>query len=113
MIVEDEGDGVAQTNDFEAPGEQIEMSNDEDAPQLMNRCIKIFEIIRCTRIQLIILWSTCGPIMETKELMFKLCTSNKFYVNIIYARYQHLLFTCDIAFYDQRVWICMDSRVRI
>ena len=24
MIVEDEGDGVSQTNDFEAPGEQVQ-----------------------------------------------------------------------------------------
>ena len=36
MIVEDEGDGVAQTNDFEAPGEQVEIPKDQDAAQLMN-----------------------------------------------------------------------------
>ena len=36
MIVEDEGDGVDQTNDFEAPGEQIEIPEDQDAAQLMN-----------------------------------------------------------------------------
>ena len=36
MIVEDEGDGVAQTNDFEAPGEQVEIPEDQDAAQLMN-----------------------------------------------------------------------------
>ena len=28
MIVEDEGNGVAQTNDFEAPGEQVEIPED-------------------------------------------------------------------------------------
>ena len=31
MIVEDEGDGVAQTHDFEAPGEQVEILEDQDA----------------------------------------------------------------------------------
>ena len=31
MIVEDEGDGVAQTHDFEAPREQVEIPEDEDA----------------------------------------------------------------------------------
>jgi hypothetical protein len=36
MIVEDEGDGVAQTNDFEAPGEQVEIPKDQDATQLVN-----------------------------------------------------------------------------
>ena len=36
MIVEDEGDGVAQTHDFEAPGEQVEIPEDQDAAQLMN-----------------------------------------------------------------------------
>ena len=25
MVVEDEGDGVAQTHDYEAPGEQVEI----------------------------------------------------------------------------------------
>ena len=36
MIVEDEGDGVAQTHDFEVPGEQVETPGDQDAAQLMN-----------------------------------------------------------------------------
>ena len=36
MIVEDEGDGVAQTNDFEAPGEQVEIPEDQDGARLMN-----------------------------------------------------------------------------
>ena len=36
MIVKDEGDGVTQTNDFEAPGEQVEISEDQDAAHLMN-----------------------------------------------------------------------------
>ena len=36
MIVENEGDGVAQTNDFEAPREQVEIPEDQDAAQLMN-----------------------------------------------------------------------------
>ena len=36
MIVEDEGDGVAQTNDFEALGEQVQILEDQDANQLMN-----------------------------------------------------------------------------
>ena len=36
MIVKDEGDGVAQTHDFEAPGEQVEIPKDQDAAQLMN-----------------------------------------------------------------------------
>ena len=36
MIVEDEGDGVAQTHDFEAPGEQVEILEDQDAAQLMD-----------------------------------------------------------------------------
>ena len=36
MIVEDESDGVAQTNDFEAPGEQVEIPKDLNATQLMN-----------------------------------------------------------------------------
>ena len=34
MIVEDEGDGVAQTNDFEAPGEQVKILEDKDVAQL-------------------------------------------------------------------------------
>ena len=36
MIVEDEGDGVAQTHDFEAPGEQVEIPEDQYLAQLMN-----------------------------------------------------------------------------
>ena len=36
MIVENESDGVAQTHDFEAPGEQVEIPKDQDAAQLMN-----------------------------------------------------------------------------
>ena len=36
MIVEDGGDGVAQTHDFEAPGEQVEIPEDQHAAQLMN-----------------------------------------------------------------------------
>ena len=36
MIVEDEGDCVAQINDFEAPGEQVQIPKDQDAAQLMN-----------------------------------------------------------------------------
>ena len=36
MIVEDEDDGVAQTNDFEVPGEQVEILKDQDTTQLMN-----------------------------------------------------------------------------
>ena len=36
MIVEDEGDGVAQTHDFEAPGEQVKIPEDHDATQLMH-----------------------------------------------------------------------------
>ena len=36
MIVEDEGDGVAQTNDFEAPGEQVQILKDQDATHLMD-----------------------------------------------------------------------------
>ena len=36
MIIEDGGDGVAQTNDFEAPGEQVQILKDKDAAQLMN-----------------------------------------------------------------------------
>ena len=36
MIVEDEGDGVSQTHDFEAPGEQVEILEDQDAAQLMD-----------------------------------------------------------------------------
>ena len=36
MIVEDEGDGVAQTNDFEAHGEKVEIPEDQDVAQLMN-----------------------------------------------------------------------------
>ena len=36
MIVEDEGDGVAQTHDFEAHREQVEIPEDQDAAQLMN-----------------------------------------------------------------------------
>lgn len=36
MIIEDEGDGVAQTHDFEAHGEQVEIPEDQDAAQLMN-----------------------------------------------------------------------------
>ena len=36
MIVEDEGDGVAQTNDFEAPGEQVKIPKNQDATQFMN-----------------------------------------------------------------------------
>ena len=36
MIIEDEGDVVAQTHDFEAPGEQVEILEDQDAAQLMD-----------------------------------------------------------------------------
>ncbi|XP_020175975.1 uncharacterized protein [Aegilops tauschii subsp. strangulata] len=36
MIVEDEGDGVAQPHDFEAPGEQVEIPEGQDAARLMN-----------------------------------------------------------------------------
>ena len=36
MIVEDEGDGVAQTNDFEAPREQVEIPEDQDAWVIFN-----------------------------------------------------------------------------
>ena len=36
MIVEDEGDGVAQTHDFEALGEQLEIPEDQYAAHLMN-----------------------------------------------------------------------------
>ncbi|XP_073355315.1 uncharacterized protein [Aegilops tauschii subsp. strangulata] len=36
MIVEDEGDVVAQTNDFEAPEEQVKILEDQNAAQLMN-----------------------------------------------------------------------------
>jgi hypothetical protein len=36
MIVEDEDESVAQTNDFEAPGEQVEIPEDQDAAQLQN-----------------------------------------------------------------------------
>nr|XP_020183789.1 protein ALP1-like [Aegilops tauschii subsp. strangulata] len=36
MIVEGEGDGVAQTNDFEALGEQVEIPEDQEATRLMN-----------------------------------------------------------------------------
>jgi hypothetical protein len=36
MIVEDEGDGVAQTNDFEALGEQVQIPENQDVNQLMN-----------------------------------------------------------------------------
>nr|XP_020177431.1 uncharacterized protein LOC109762965 [Aegilops tauschii subsp. strangulata] len=36
MIVENEGDGVDQTHDFEALGEQVEVPKDKDAAQLMN-----------------------------------------------------------------------------
>ena len=36
MIVEDEGDVVAQTNDFEARKEQVQIPEDQDAVQLMN-----------------------------------------------------------------------------
>lgn len=36
MIVRDEVDDVAQTNDFEAPREQVEILEDQDAAQLMN-----------------------------------------------------------------------------
>ena len=36
MIVEDEGDGVAQTHDFKAPEEQVEIPEHQDADQLMN-----------------------------------------------------------------------------
>ena len=36
MIVEDVSDGVTQTHDFEAPGEQVEIPKDKDATQLMN-----------------------------------------------------------------------------
>ena len=36
MIVEDEGDGVAQTHDFEAPGEQVKIPEDRYAAQLIN-----------------------------------------------------------------------------
>ena len=36
MIVKDGGYGVAQTNDFEAPGEQIKIPEDKDVAQLMN-----------------------------------------------------------------------------
>lgn len=35
MIVEDEGDGFAQTIDFEAPEEQVQIMKDQDANQLM------------------------------------------------------------------------------
>ena len=35
MIVEDEVDGVAQINDFESLGEQVEIPEDQDANQLM------------------------------------------------------------------------------
>ena len=31
MIVEDEGDGVGQTHNFEAPGEQVVIPKDQDA----------------------------------------------------------------------------------
>ncbi|XP_073351791.1 uncharacterized protein [Aegilops tauschii subsp. strangulata] len=34
MTVDDEGDGVAQTNDFEAPGEQVKIPEDKDVAQL-------------------------------------------------------------------------------
>ena len=36
MIIEDEGDGVVQTSDFEEPGEQVEIPEDQDATQMMN-----------------------------------------------------------------------------
>ena len=36
MIVRDEGEGVSQTNYFEAPREQVEISEDQDATQLMS-----------------------------------------------------------------------------
>ena len=36
MIIDSEGDGVDQTNDFEAPGEQVEIPKDQDAAQFMN-----------------------------------------------------------------------------
>ena len=36
MIVEGEGDGVAQTNDSEASGGQVQIPEDQDANQLMN-----------------------------------------------------------------------------
>ena len=37
MIVEHEGDGVAQTNDFEAPGEQVKIPEDQ-------RCNSAYEL---------------------------------------------------------------------
>ena len=36
IIVKDEGDGVAQTHDFEAPRVQVEIPEDQDAAQLMD-----------------------------------------------------------------------------
>ena len=36
MVVEDEGDGIAQTHDFKAPGEHVKITEDQDAAQLMN-----------------------------------------------------------------------------
>ena len=36
MIVEDVSDGVTQTHDFEAPGEQVEIPENQDAARVMN-----------------------------------------------------------------------------
>ena len=36
MIIRDEGDSVAQTHDFKAPEEQVEIPEHQDADQLMN-----------------------------------------------------------------------------
>ena len=77
------------------------------------RCIKIFKTSRCTRSYSMILWSTCGSTMATKEAVLEFGTSNIFYVNAMYAWYQQLLFTCDIVLHDRRACICMDLRVQI
>lgn len=78
----------ARTYDFEKPGEQVHIP-EQDADQIMNflqmhQKFRIFKMNRCTCNYSMILWSICGRTMETKEeteeFNVELCTSNKFYV---------------------------------
>ena len=44
MIVEDESDGVAQTHDFKAPREQVEIPKDQDVAQAATRLMNFLQM---------------------------------------------------------------------
>jgi len=68
MIVEDEGDGVARTDDFEKPRVQVLLEEQEvrcNDNSKVNKCICNFSIIS---------WSICGCTYET--IIFRLLCLN-------------------------------------